>query len=499
MIKGAMTSEVLLITPSYLLEDVRLGGVDVGSMTPPLGILYVAAMLQRHGYRVNVLDMHAEGVRTKSSLAKHLKQTKPDVVGISTLTSKFQNVTDIARISKEHFPDASIMLGGHFATFNHDKILAKYRDVDFIVRGEGEETSMEIVQELEKTNPGFSKIRGISYRNNGRLKCNTDRPLLTDLDSLPFPAFGLVSHLSYGKLGLLQGTSGNLATTVTSRGCVYKCTYCSNSSFTGHTIRYRSPENVIEELEHYVNTFGIREFMFNDDNFTLNKKRVLKLCYLLRKNSLDIEWYTDGRVNQSDDTMYREMHRAGCRLIYYGIESCVDRILKYYQKGTTYDMQKTGVKKARKAKLDIVGSFILGAPIETVEEMWETIKKATALDLDYAQFNPLSVYRGTPIWSQLVEEGKIDDAARWEETISGFELNPNVTLEDLPQLMNDMHRYYFQRGAYIFRQLFRLLIYRRNLVLRNLKNIRNPRAIHNEIKRALYITTPEWGYCWLHE
>jgi radical SAM superfamily enzyme YgiQ (UPF0313 family) len=239
--------------------------------------------------------------------------------------------------------------------------------------------------------------------------------------------------------------------------------------------------------------------MFNDDNFTLNKKRVLKLCYLLRKNGLDIDWFTDGRVNQADDTMYREMHRAGCRLIYYGIESCVDRILRYYRKGTTYRMQKVGVKKARKAKLDVVGSFILGAPIETVEEMWETIKKATALDLDFAQFNPLSIYRGTPIWSQLVEEGKIDDDARWAETISGFELNPHVTLEGLPDLMTQMHRFYFQRGAYIFRQLFRLFVYRPRLVFRNLKHLRNPRLIHKEIKQALYITAPDWGYCWLHE
>jgi radical SAM superfamily enzyme YgiQ (UPF0313 family) len=162
-------------------------------------------------------------------------------------------------------------------------------------------------------------------------------------------------------------------------------------------------------------------------------------------------------------------------------------------------MQLKGVDKARKAKLDIVGSFILGAPIETIEEMWATIKKATALDLDYAQFNPLSIYRGTPIWSQLVKEGLIDDATRWEETISGFELNPHVRLEDLPRLMNDMHRYYFQRPAFIFRQLFRLFVYRPRLVFRNLRNFRNPQAIHEEIKRALYLTPPEWGYCWLHE
>ena len=184
-----MASEVLLIAPSYLLEDVRLGGVDVGSMTPPLGILYVAGMLQQHGYRVNVLDMYASGVRTKSRLVKQLKQAKPDIIGISTLTSKFQNVTDIARISKEYFPNASVILGGHFATFNHDKILTEYGDIDFIVRGEGEETTVELARELEKSKPTFSKIRGLSYRNNGRLKYNTDRPLLADLDVLPFPAY----------------------------------------------------------------------------------------------------------------------------------------------------------------------------------------------------------------------------------------------------------------------------------------------------------------------
>lgn len=491
-----MVSEVLLIAPSYLLEDVRLSGVDVGSMTPPLGLLYIAAMLQKHGYTVQVLDMYAAGVRTKSHLIRFLKQITPDVIGISTLTSKFQNVVDIARICKEHMPATPVMIGGHFGTFNHDKILNKYHDIDFVVRGEGEETTVELVQELEKSSPNFHPIKGLSYRDNGRLQINEDRSFLTDLDILPFPAYELVSHLSYGNLGLIRGTSGNLGTLITSRGCVYKCTFCSNSSFTNHTIRYRSAENVLEELEHYMNTFGLNEFMFNDDNFTLNKKRVFKLSHLIRKNGLDIVWYADGRVNQSDESMFREMKRAGCQLIYFGIESCVDRILQYYQKGTTYDMVHNAVQKARKARLDVVGSFILGAPIETVQEMWETIKKATALDLDYVQFNPLSLYRGTPLWSQLVKEGVIDDAARWEDIINGFELNPYVTLEDLSQLMHDFHRFYFQRGEFILRQLFRLFVFRRNLVFRNLKAIRNPFKIHEEVKRALHIKPLKWGYCW---
>lgn len=462
-----MSSEILLILPSFDFEEDTF---SKDSISPPLGLLYMAAVLQERGYSVKVLDMDAENIKTEKKFIKFLRGINPNLIGISSLTKRFDYITNLISLCKKEYSDIPIVLGAHFATFNYDKIMPKYKDVDFIVRNEAEETIIELADELEVRKPKFNKIRGIVYRDKGKIKINKDRPLLRDLDSLPFPAYDLVSHLEYRKLGAAQISKNNIGSIITSRGCHYKCIYCACNSFTGGTIRYRKPKKVFEEIKHFHDKFGMRNFLIVDDNFTSDKKHVLKICDMIRENGLDIEWYAEGRVNQANSEMFDNMVKAGAKVTYFGIESCVDRILKYYRKGITFEMSKDAVKKAQKSGLDVIGSFIFGAPIETVDEMWETVRKSTTMDLDFVQYNVLAISRGIPLWNHLVKQGIIDDS-RWEEVIYGFEINPKLKLEEMLIYLDEFNRKFYYRKSYLMKQIWKTLLRRRKQLLLNMNNL----------------------------
>lgn len=458
--------------------------IDQRAAFPPLGLLYIAAVLLERGYSVRILDMNCESIGTRDQLVSHLRASRPDLIGISTLTPTFKNVVKIAEICKEVFPDVPIVLGGYFATFSHEKILAKYSYFDFVVRREGEETAAELVSELEKTRPDFSKIRGLTYRDNGRIRVNEERPLIEDLDSLPFPAYELISHLTYGYFGGLRVARGSLGGILTSRGCPYKCRFCSCSAFTYSTIRWRTPESVAEELELSWDRFSLREYAFVDDIFTFKKEHVRGVCRQIGERGLDLEWYCEGRVNQADAGVMKEMAAVGCKAIFLGIESCVDRILRYYRKGLTYEMAKDAVRKARRAGLDVVGSFILGAPVETLEEMWETVRKAAELDVDFADFNVLRICRGMPLWDELVQQGVINEEDRWEDSVMGFEVNPEIASEDGSDLLREFHRAFYFRGPYVARQIARTLLRRKKRVLLNMSH---PRRFIRDLRAMVYL------------
>lgn len=479
-----MTLKILLISPSSIVEGRSGSRINMRSLSPPLGLLYVAAVLQKEGHVVEVLDMNCEKDLTTDELSRRLRSSQPDLIGMSTLAQTFRNVAEVARTCKEELPHCPIVIGGYSATFNHDKILGKYDQFDFVVRREGEETAAELVSELEKASPDLSTVKGLTYVENGRIRINEERPLIEDLDSLPFPAYELVSHLTYGSFGGLRISSSSLGSILTSRGCPYRCAFCSCSAFTYSTIRWRSPENVVDELEYLVDRFGINEYTVVDDIFTLNKEHVLEICRLIRERGLDLEWYCEGRVNQADEMMYREMAAAGCRAIFLGIESCVNRILKYYRKGLTYEMARDAAKKAQRAGLDVVGSFILGAPIETLEEMWETVRGAAKLDIDFADFNVLRLARGMPLWDELAKEGIIDDDD-WEDAISGFDVNPEVSSEDASKLLSQFHRAFYLRGPFLLNQLKRTLFRRPKQVILNINHLRR---FVGELRDLIHLT-----------
>jgi anaerobic magnesium-protoporphyrin IX monomethyl ester cyclase len=382
---------------------------------PPLGILYCAGTLNAGGIEVSLLDQPAKGFSLDQTV-KWVKQEDPDIIGFSVLLSAAKEAPKIAERVKQENPDITVVFGSHHATFNAERILQKYPFVDIVVRGEGEHTSLEIARALEKQNE-LDKIQGIAFRKNGRIVSTPDRPLNKDVDALPFPDRGLAKVEYVSAIFGAKINTKKFTTVLSSRGCPFRCSFCGIRKFARKVWRPRSVENVIEELQ-YLQSEGYEQFLFADDNFTLNAKRVSKLCRSIKKERMDIEWLCDSRVDHVSYDMFREMVKTGCRCLFFGIESANQRILDYYQKGITPEQSEKAVRKARKAGMDIiVGSFIVGAPDETRQEVINTLQFANKLDIDVPDVNILGAHVGTDIWNDLVAKELLNEEEQWEDEI----------------------------------------------------------------------------------
>ncbi|NVM52294.1 MAG: radical SAM protein [Candidatus Helarchaeota archaeon] len=384
----------------------------------PLGILYLGQVLKDSGHKVFLYDHNITGVPIKSILA-WLKKVDPDVLGFTVLSANLPTVNNIAKQMKEWNPNLIIVYGGYAATFCAQDIVKHYDFVDFCVRGEGELTITDLLETLEKNRP-LSNVLGISYRDNGKMVENLDRPLIHDLDTIPIPDRKLFhQHYEY---------SGKSTTMISSRGCPYRCRFCSCRAFARDKWRLRSIENIIEEML-YLKAAGFKEILFTDDCFNANSKRTLKLCHSMMKEKLDFAWHAVGRINQSEVRFLRTMEKSGCKSLVYGVESANQRILDYYAKMVTPAMAVTAIKNSKKAGIDYIGAgFIIGAPIETRDEVVNTIKfglKLQRYGLTNTQFQILFVSPGTDLYREFVEKGYIDPVKDWGKELPAVDIVPN--------------------------------------------------------------------------
>lgn len=448
---------------------------------PPLGILYLAAVLQEEGIEVSVLDQPAEGFTIEQTVNWVEKQS-PDILGFSTFASSGRTAALISKKVKEKNPNVTIVFGNYYATFNPERILKKYPFVDIIVRGEGENTAIELVNCLKKRD-NLKNIRGITFRNKESIISTLDQPLIRDLDSLPFPDRDIIDVEYHSVIAGANVAPKKFTSIVSSRGCVYRCRFCCCTQFARNMWRPRSVKNTLEEL-HFLASDGYEQFIFVDDSFTLNPKRVIKLCRSMRKEKIEMNWICEGRVNNCSNEMLQEMAKANCKILYFGIESANQRILDYYNKQTTPEQSKTAVKTARKAGIDvIVGSFIVGAPNETREEIQNTIEFAKQIPIDFPQFNILGVYPGTEIWQEFESNELLKNGDYWETGISVSGICPTaVPYNEIRQMVHKGFYNFARRPSYILKQIVRTLksSYRMEVVMNNLthlgdirENIRN--------------------------
>jgi len=439
---------------------------------PPLGILYLASVLKERGVEVSVLDQPAKGF-TVDDTVNWIEKENPDVLGFSTFSTSGRTAALISSYVKERNPNIVIVLGNHYATFNSERILRKYSSVDIIVRGEGEDTVIDLVSCLRNKGK-LKKVRGITFRNKKSIISTPARPLIKDLDCLPFPDRELIDVDYHSVIAGANVAPKKFTSIVSSRGCVYRCRFCSCTQFARSTWRPRSVENTLEEL-HFLASEGYKQFIFVDDSFTLNKKRVIKLCRSMRKEKIGMEWICEGRVDNCSYEMLREIAKAGCKVLYFGIESANQRILNYYNKQTTPKQSKNAVRTARKAGIDvIVGSFIVGAPDETKEEIRNTIEFAKKIPIDFPQFNVLGVYPGTDIWNEFKMKELLNTEKHWETGITVSEICPTaVPLNEIKRMIHQAFYDFVRRPSFILKQLARTLksTYRTQLLTNNLSRI----------------------------
>jgi len=393
----------------------------------PLGLLYVAAVLEREGHSVEVIDLNMERLNDRDIRGR---VRDANIVGITGMITEYQKVLELVNIVKQGDGNSKVTLGGPLVTTLPEELL-RVSQADFVVVGEGERTIVNLVSAIEHGD-SFSGITGIAYRDGNRIVITKPAEPIADLDTIPFPARHLLDVKRYLKnhfesYGLKIKEFGKIKSThlITSRGCPYSCTFCFKGMW-GYKWRARSTENIIGEMELLYKTYGINGFFFDDDIFVLDRKKVFEFCNLLKTKGLDVVWYCNGRVNLMQKELLKAMYEAGCRGIAYGIESGNQQILDSMKKNITLDQVRNVVKWTKEAGINASGFFMLGMLGETRESIRETIAFAKELELDFYGFSAVTPFPGTELYNAAVERGLIQlDMTSVKEW--GFHVNSNLT------------------------------------------------------------------------
>jgi anaerobic magnesium-protoporphyrin IX monomethyl ester cyclase len=364
---------------------------------PPLGIAYLASAAIESGHHVKIVDLNIE----KKTLAE-INLNYFDVVGITTDTPRYYEAIRIAKEIKKS--GKLIVMGGYHVTFLDEEVLSTGY-VDVVVRGEGEEIFVNLLNALEN-NSGLKNILGISYIDGNKFIRNEDALPPQNLDKLPFPVRDLLPIKKY-RTTLNGVPSTNL---ITSRGCPYNCYFCASSKFGGIKWRARSAKNIVDEMEMLRKKYGFRAFEFLDDNFTLSKKRVFEFADELEKrNMTDIIWWCFARVDTiaKNEAMVKRMAEVGAYRVFLGLESVNESVLDNYGKGIQNDQQMQAIINLRKYGIGIHGSFIIGDMNETKEMVMKTVNWAKKMNPQLAQFSLLVPFPGTQLFDDMKKENKL--------------------------------------------------------------------------------------------
>ncbi|NVM31411.1 MAG: cobalamin B12-binding domain-containing protein [Candidatus Helarchaeota archaeon] len=442
--------------------------VGEGSSVPPLGLMYIAGVLNEAGHEVQITDQQGEDL-SDEKLKEKIKKFDPGVIGYTTYTHFGRRAIKIADYIHEAInPNVITIFGGFFATMNPKEILGTSKSVDFCVRGEGEFTALELINALEK-NQDISKIRGITYKENGIIKATPDRPIIKDIDALPIPDRNLVKGNHYGNYANMS--IEKFTSLGTSRGCPFQCRFCLTTQWHKNIWRKRDFRKVADEFE-YLHDLGYKNALIVDDNINVSPKHVNRLSHELRKRKLDLNWFCEGRVGSGTAQMYNEMRRAGCKLIFLGIESGNQRILDYFDKRATVEQARNTVKAIRKANIDMItATFIVGSPTETLQEVHNTINFALKLDIDIPLFGILNVFEGTALWDEYLKQGHINPEEDWGKAIPVCDFHPDCLPRDtLVKLINRGYKKLLNSKKWVLKVMLRALKsrFRLKMYLKNL-------------------------------
>ena len=424
---------------------------------PPISLAYLAAALERAGVDVRVHDEEASG-----DVEAAVRILRPDVVGLSVVTATMPDAARVVRVVRSVSRQITVVLGNIHADVFFDQLL---RDgtADVVVRGEGEQTLVELVRCLAETWPDLERVAGIAYMADGQVRSTTPRPRLQDLDSLPFPAWHLFPLQHYRLFDfarvrdpgvLIQG----------SRGCPYGCTYCS-LKIMGNSRRCRSPESIADEFEYLYDRFGFLQPSFIDPIFPFSRDEGLAFARELTRRGLQRRqvWITETRTDLVDRELLCALREAGLRRIMFGFESATQHELRALKKSASVDRSAEAVAMARKARLQVIGFFMLGIPGATRASMQATIDHARALDVDFAKFNIFVPFPGTAVHDELLAAHKIQQPEDWRRYTSfpSRSCPPNYVPDglsgaDLIRFQRRAYRSFYVRPRMILRHLLRI-------------------------------------------
>ena len=440
--------KILLINPSQK----NVYGSPIKPAYPPLGLLYIASVLEKEGHILEIVDFDNDDMNG-SKFIHLLSRFKPDVVGLTATTSTIDNTKKLAELAKKILK-VPIIIGGIHATIAPEDVL-KCNAVDFIVLGEGEITISELLKEMKKNKPNFSKIKGIGYKNNSKTIITPPRPLIENLDSLPFPA----RHLLKNEYTPPDALKTPVASIFTSRGCPGRCTYCCTKLIFGYRFRFRSIKNVADEIELLLSK-GVKEIHIMDDNFTVYKEWVLKFRdEILKRNIKTTFVFANGlRADKIDEEILRALKQIGVLSVGFGVESGNQNILNIIKKDIELDTVRKAYKLSKKLGFETWGFFIIGLPEETKETVRDTIEFAKELDPDFAKFLILKPFPGSEVFNQLNNKNLIFD---YNYSHYGVYTAPvhnleNLTAEDMVKMQKKAFKEFYLRPKKILQHLLRM-------------------------------------------
>ncbi|MHA1410749.1 MAG: B12-binding domain-containing radical SAM protein, partial [Candidatus Odinarchaeia archaeon] len=397
---------------------------------PPLGLMYIYSVLDKHGFDVKLLDLAAVPT-TKEAFRRIISKMNPDIVGFSIIADSVNTALVLAKITKEELPNTLVIGGGISPTFLYKEILAASPHFDIIVRGEGEYAMLKIAELVEKgvLSKNIKSVDNIVYRNKaGKPVLNGTITINKDLDALPFPDRQAVGFDYNYQFGNVQFSSKKFTTILTSRGCPFRCRFCACSAFSRSHYRERSVENVLNEFE-LIYSQGYRQILITDDHFFVNPKRTSKILEGLRKRHIDMDIICESRVDYAKKDLLKKARKSSVQAIFYGMESGSQRVLDYYNKKITISQIKDAVRKSRDAGITmLVGSFMYGAPGETLDDMLQTTKLILSLDLDVCILNIVDVLPGTELWFEAERRGILPSDA-WRNTVHASDIFPDTVPE----------------------------------------------------------------------
>ncbi|PNX49512.1 MAG: hypothetical protein BV457_01450 [Thermoplasmata archaeon M9B1D] len=355
---------------------------------------------------------------------------------------------------KKHQSQIKIVIGGpHCALFPEKSLIETGADI--CVQGDGE----LVITDIKKAINGkisFSKISGIYYKENNKIKKSANLQLIKDLDSIPFPSRRLVKNYVYGRQFKPKMKQGEFTSIITSRGCPFNCKFCSRNSISMKKFRQRSTRNIVEEINE-INNLGYRIVSFVDDNFLANKKLAIQLFESIISEKIKMKFIaTAVRVDSADEKLFSLMKKAGVTHLQFGLESGNQEVLDFYNKKTNLKKIRNAVLLSNKMGFFTIGTFILGAPFETKKHFQKTINFAKSLPLDSVSFLPLKYVTGSELWCKAVKEEKISE---YEYSVyADSKRNLGLyTYEELTRICNKAHREFYLRLSFILRLFIKSL------------------------------------------
>ncbi|MFH1876311.1 MAG: radical SAM protein [Candidatus Omnitrophota bacterium] len=454
-----MSTEILVINEPFVKDFCRTQRWAARTrgrvLRAPDWLAYATAVLERAGHKVRLLDMVARG-ESKEDLRRMVTQEKPRFVVLDSTTPSIHSDIGCAALVKEASNARVIMVGPHISVLPIETLRAARGVVDVACIGEYDCTVREVIENFSN----LDVVPGIAYYKNGEISTTGARPLLEDLDTLPFPAWEHLDLMKYFDGGKLYP----YIDIISGRGCPNQCIFCLwPQVMHGTRYRFRRVTRVVDEIEHDIKLCPqvVRggEFFFEDDTFTADRARAMLLCEEILRRNLKITFSVNARVDTADSRMFSLMKRAGCRELLVGFESGAQEVLDTAHKNITIEQSRQFMREAKKAGLEVHGCFVIGLPGETQASAQKTIDFALSLGCDTIQFSGAVPFPGTRFFTMAQEEGWLT-TTEWQDWLDGGEQKgvisyPHLSQRKIDSFVDEGLRKFYLRPSYILKFLFK--------------------------------------------